>query len=75
MPHLFGSKSNSKYGGDRPRWRISTVLKGFDSFGKEVPAFNIKGDSRVTTALGGTVTCSILTVSLLYSILKIIQMA
>ena len=74
MPRLASRKAGSSFGGDRPRWHISNALKGFDSFGKEVPAFNIKGESRVNTALGGLLTFVILTVSLIYSIIKIVQM-
>ena len=72
MPRLASRKAGSAYGGDRPRWHINNTLKSFDSFGKEVPAFNIKGESRVNTAFGGTMTCAILSVSLIYSIIKII---
>ena len=74
MPRLASRKSGSGYGGDRPSWHINNTLKNFDSFGKEVPAFNIKGESRVNTALGGTITFAILSVSLIYSCIKIIQM-
>ena len=74
MPRLASRKAGSSFGGDRPRWHINNALKSFDSFGKEVPAFNIKGESRVNTALGGLLTCAILTVSLIYSVIKIVQM-
>ena len=40
-------------------------------FGQPVPAFNIKGKSKVKTAVGGILSAVIIAVTLGYSIMKI----
>ena len=41
-----------------------------DAFGKEVPAFNIKGSPTINTPIGGFITASILTLTLFYTLIK-----
>ena len=74
MPRLFNRRSGSKHGQDKPSWHINNVLSNIDSFGKEVPAFNIKGEAKVNTVFGGIITAMILTMTLSYAIVKLIQL-
>ena len=32
------------------------MIKNFDSFGKEIPSFNIQGETKVNTMCGGLLT-------------------
>ena len=70
---------SDKYDGSRFRarvakWKIDTFVKNMDSFGQEVPSFNIKGEKRVTTLFGGTITALILLLTLAYATFKGIQL-
>ena len=46
------------------------VLQSFDAFGKALPVFNLKGEDRVTTRIGGAVTLLIALTALLYAAVK-----
>ena len=46
-------------------------MRQCDLFGQPVPAFNIKGKSKVKTAVGGILSAVIIAVTLGYSIMKI----
>ena len=74
MPHLVSRKRSSNYGRSGPAWHIGNAFMSLDSFAYEVPSFNIKGDQKVRTSLGGVVTITLLIVSLAYSVLKGIQL-
>ena len=41
-----------------------------DSFGKQVPSFNIKGNSSIGTVVGGFVTVIVLSLTLMYATIK-----
>ena len=43
------------------------MFKSIDSFAKEVPSFNIRGESRVTTIFGGLMTFGISLIALAYA--------
>ena len=49
-------------------WSVTNFLSQCDIFGQPVPAFNIKGKEKVTTAVGGFLSTFILAVTLGYSI-------
>ena len=49
-------------------WSVTNFLSQCDIFGQPVPAFNIKGKEKITTAVGGLLTAFILAVTLGYSI-------
>ena len=55
-------------------WGFQNVMRGLDSFGKEIPSFNLKGENRVNTVVGGIVTTVIFTLSLFYSAIKGIEL-
>ena len=42
-----------------------------DQFGSDVPAFNIDGDKKVNTLLGGTVTFALVFIILIFATIKL----
>lgn len=74
MPRKAGRKSGGGLA-KRSSWRMGNVLTGMDSFGKDVPAFNIKGESKVKTIFGGVATIAVLTVTLAYAVIKALHLA
>ena len=68
---LFAKRDGSNFSKSEPNWHINKQLKGVDAFGKEVPAFNIKGSPTINTPIGGFVTASIMTLTLFYTIIKV----
>ena len=70
MPYLTNRKHSSNYTQTKSRWQASEFIRSQDSFGKEVPSFNLKGDTQVRTLLGGFLTLTIFTVTLAYAITK-----
>ena len=47
------------------------VLRRIDRFGEPIPAFNVKGKNKVTTAVGGIMTLLVMFFTLSYLISKI----
>ena len=45
-----------------------------DSFGKKIPMFNIQGDSQVKTVFGGVLSVLVITLTLMYSKMKFIDL-
>ena len=70
MPYLTNRRHSSNNIQTKSRWRASKFIRSQDSFGKEVPSFNLEGDTQVRTLPGGFVTLTILTVTLAYAITK-----
>ena len=71
---LFAKRDGSDFGKQSPNWHINKQLLKVDAFGKEVPAFNIKGNPTINTPIGGFLTASILTLTLFYTLIKVNQM-
>ena len=70
MPSLTNRKYSTKYGQTGSRWKASTFIQEQDSFGKEVPSFNLQGNTMIQTVFGGFCTLAILTLTLGYAITK-----
>ena len=68
-------KSKSGYGQARPAWGITNTIRSIDSFGSEIPQFNLRGETKVNTVYGGVVTTIIFTLALIYSSMKAIELA
>ena len=47
------------------------MLRQIDRFGEPIPAFNIKGKDKVTTAVGGITTLIVIFLTLSYLITKV----
>ena len=60
--------------GIESKWHINNVFKQIDSFAKEVPSFNLRGQEKVNTIVGGFVTILILIIIFLYANLKLTQL-
>ena len=69
MPSL-NRKSASHHGKMKPYWHISNMFRQVDHFSKEIPSFNLKGETNVTTLLGSIFTTLIVLVTLSYSLMK-----
>ena len=67
---LSSGQNASGFGQNRPSWHIFNHLTNIDSFGKQVPGFNIKGSSSIGTVIGGFVTVIVLSLTLLYATVK-----
>jgi len=50
-------------------------VKGLDGFGKELPAFNLRGETRITTVVGGLATLCVVVLTFSYAALKMIELA
>ena len=50
---------------------MGNVLTNLDFYGKDVPAFNIKGQNRVNTVFGGIMTSMVLVLTLIYTVIKL----
>ena len=51
------------------------MLRRIDKFGEPIPAFNIKGKDKVTTAVGGIMTVTVIILTLSYFITKVNNIA
>ena len=58
---------NSRHKVGKKKWHLGRIVKNIDSFGMEIPSFNIGGESQVNTLCGGIVTCLILMTTLAYA--------
>ena len=65
MNRKYAVKSSQK-----SKWRAVNFVRDMDNFGKEVPAFNIGGETHVNTVPGGMMNLFILVLTLGYSIRK-----
>ena len=59
----------------RQAWDAKNYIRSLDSFGKEVPAFNINGQSQVQTLVGGCLTLLIMIITFSYATSKMIDLS
>ena len=50
------------------QWHVASFLRNLDNFGKNIPAFNIKGKDSINTVVGGFLTFAIMTLTLGYAV-------
>ena len=74
MPHITNRRYGTKYSHLKSRWHASNCIKEQDNFGKEVPNFNIGGDTQINTVPGGFLTIMILGLTLCYGAVKFIDL-
>ena len=74
MPHITNRRYGSKYSNTKSRWYASTCIREQDNFGKEVPSFNIGGDTQISTAIGGFFSIMVLGLTLCYGTIKFIDL-
>lgn len=77
MPAIMNRKYavKSKQFSHQSKWRASNFIRDMDSFGKEVPSFNVKGETHVNTVPGGLMNLLILAATLGYAITKFADLA
>ena len=59
----------------RPNWHAGTFVRGIDLFGKDVASFNIKGQKKINTIVGGVVSLVFMTLIFMYGIAKFAHMS
>ena len=64
----------SKYSNVRSQLNAAHCIREYDSFGKEVPNFNIGGKTHINTAVGGFLTVMVLGLSLSYAGVKFVDL-
>ena len=74
MSSKFSKDYNSHNGNKLPRWHIQKVLSNLDIFGKEMPHFNLEGEGKVNTAVGGFLSGCILALAFAYASIKLIHL-
>ena len=73
MPAIMNRKYAIK-SSQKSRWRAVNFVRDMDNFGKEVPAFNIGGETHVNTVPGGLMNLLILGLTLGYAITKFYEL-
>ena len=75
MVKKFSGHSSSGYGSHKgKRWHIGNVLLNADLLGENIPSFNLKGQTVVTTIVGGVLSLIILSLVLTYSSIKAVEL-
>ena len=73
MPRL-SKKHSSQYGRALPSWHVTNVVKSLDSFAEEIPSFNLKGEVKVKTLVGGLCTLATIALILTYATMKAVHL-
>ena len=71
---IGGHKRSSNYGSSTPSWHVSNVVKGVDAFAGEIPSFNLKGEIKVKTVMGGLFTLATFALILAYGTMKAVHL-
>jgi hypothetical protein len=74
MPGITNKKICTSLGAREAKWKIGTIVKKIDVFGQEVPSFNIKGQTKINTIFGGTITVLIILTTFAYAILQSVKL-
>ena len=61
--------------GAKPSWHIANVLTQFDSFGRAIPSFTLKGETEVKTAIGGLLTVAVTILVAIFAFTKAHELA
>ena len=70
MGFAINKHPRSVYRRARPAWAIGNIMRRLDTFGQDVPAFNLRGENRINTVCGGVITTIIFTIVLIYCSVK-----
>ena len=74
MPHITNRRYGSKYANAKSLWQASNCIRQQDNFGKEVPNFNIGGETQINTVCGGFLSIMVLGLTLFYGAVKFIDL-
>ena len=66
-----GDQGSRGHNIQKPSWHIGNKLQGIDMFGREVPSFNLRGETHINTKVGGLVSVVILITTLMYTAIKL----
>ena len=64
----------SKNKAQKGRWNARNAFIKFDYFGHDIPAFNLNGEAKVKTSIGGFVTIVLLCILLIFSANSFVEM-
>ena len=73
MPAIMNRKYAIK-SSKKSKWRASNFIRDMDNFGKEVPSFNISGETHINTIPGGLLNLLVLAVTLGYAVGKFAEL-
>ena len=73
MPAIMNRKYAMK-SSNKSKWRASNFIRDMDNFGKEVPSFNVRGETHINTIPGGLLNLLVLIVTLGYAIGKFAEL-
>ena len=65
------SEENISHTFRESRWHINSFFRKIDRFGKQIPAFNMKGKDKVTSTVGGIMTVTIMAITLGYFVMSL----
>ena len=73
----YNSRADTQYSGVRTNraWHAQNYIRSMDSFAKDIPAFNINGQSQVQTLVGGCLTLLIFILTFSYATSKMIDLS
>ena len=54
-----------------PKWRIDRIFKFIDNFGYEVPSLMVRGETSISTVVGGALTAMVIFISFFFFVTKI----
>ena len=72
MPPLHNKRVGSHYGHMGPRWLMKNLFRRIDSFAKEVPSFNIGGQTNIGSTCGGVMSFAVIVIAFMYATLQMI---
>ena len=75
MPRMNNRRAKDSITRKNRAWDAQNYIRSLDSFAKEVPAFNIHGNSQVQTLFGGCLTLLIMIISFSYAAGKMIDLS
>ena len=75
MPKLTNRRANGSNINKSRAWDAKNYIRSLDSFAKEVPSFNIDGQSQVQTLVGGCLTLLIMIITFSYATSGMIDLA
>ena len=61
-------------GNSKNSWRVGRVFRKLDQFGREVPAFNLNGEKKVKTFIGGVITVGCICLLILFAASKLTEL-
>ena len=76
MDHQNNAANRSARSGQKSGWfRVPRIIESLDMFKQDLPAFNIRGKTKIASLAGAVMSFAILFVMLIYGTIKMIQLS